>query len=463
MRKKIKRGKTISYVYLEVFRAAEKLGIRRKEQKWAFYYFASLAVHEESGKVTLSFGHGAKYEITVEGKLLSFSAEVLRKTAEKLEKHGLISRSKGYCFQNQVHKNGEINLSALRDFLGKIEIPTPTRDWTVQVYLDGEMVAASRKKGILKEFWEYGNCYREILKQNRIEFSQDLRAVYEECATEEQIDRLEQRWKRDFQPAPINIHLHKLGNKEFGYGRLHCRTNSIRRWRKGFLSINGDNALWEIDIKHSVPQIILITKGAYRRGQDVYRTLVEALQSKGYAVTRETIKKTLLIFQNSPDEQKARRGIYRHVTTSNGFTHEEAQETRRAVQDGSFLQTVQDHFPALRKALLNKTEQDRVLFLEARIILGTMKALWERGIPSIYRYDALILPLPQGKLTRVLVEKIFHEKARRALGTELDFSFSPIEKYRFRKQEEQEQETKAASLRLRLLGSLAGEAGQEEN
>lgn len=450
-------------VYLELYQIAESLGLKTKRQKWAFVYLAQQAVHEDSGKINISYSHGKNYGITIEGKQLHFSSEVLRKTTEILERKGLLKREKGFYISKELNRKGELDLSSLREFLGEKEI-TPqqqTKDWTVQVYLDGKRVAAQRKKGVLREFYEYGETYKEILKNNTIEFSADLRKVYEDCAPDEALERMERAWVKDFQPTPINIHLHSIGGKEFGYGRLHCRTNSIQRFRKNFLTINGDGDLWELDIRHSVPQIILITKGVYKRGMDIYMALVGDLQKKGYGVSRETIKKTLLIFQNSRNEEQAKRGVYSNITKKNGFDLQEAQETRRAVKDGEFLKTVDRLYPDLKNTLLNKTEQDKVLFLEARVILGTMKALWKKyQIPSIYRYDALILPLKNGAISKMLIQETFRQTAKRVLGTELENTFSPLEKYQFPEPPEPEEHTSRFP-GFASLGEARREAGTE--
>lgn len=440
----------MSTVYLELFQVAESLGLKTKQQKWAFVYLAQQAVHEDSGKINVSYSHGKNYEITIEGKQLQFSSEVLRKTTEKLEKKGLLKREKGFYISKELNRKGELDLSSLRDFLGETEtIPKQTKDWTVQVYLDGKRVAAQRKKGVLREFYEYGETYKEILKNNTIEFSGDLRKVYEDCAPDDVLERMERAWVKDFQPSPINIHLHSIGGKEYGYGRLHCRTNSIQRFRKNFITINGDGDLWELDIKNSVPQIVLITKGVHKRGIDIYMALVGDLQKKGYGVSRETIKKTLLIFQNSRNEEQAKRGVYSNITTKNGFDPQKSAETRRAVKDGEFLKTVEALYPELKKTLLNKTEQDKVLLLEARVILGTMKALWDKyQIPSIYRYDALILPLKHGAISNILIQETFRQKAKRVLGTELEYTFSPLEKYQFPEPLEPEEHKPLPGLRL---------------
>ena len=273
---------------------------------------------------------------------------------------------------------------------------------------------------------------------------------------------MERAWVKDLQPCPINIHLHSIGGGEYGYGRLHCRTNSIQRFRKNFLTINGDGDLWELDIKHSVPQIILITKGVYKRGIDIYMALVRDLQEKGYEVSRNTIKKTLLIFQNSRHEEQAKRGVYSNITQKNGFDPQEAQETRRAVKDGEFLKTVERLYPELKKSLLNKTEQDKVLFLEARVILSTMKSLWTKyKIPSIYRYDELIIPLKNGAITKMVVQETFSQTARKVVGQELEYTLSPLEKYQFPDPPEPE-EHKAASLASPLWGGSPG-SGNRNN
>lgn len=451
----------MSTVYLELFRVAESLGLRTKRQKWAFVYLATEAAHDGSGKINITYSHGKNYEITIEGRKLWFSSEVLRKTTEILEKKGLLKREKGFCISKELIKKGELDLSSLREFLGETEtIPQQTRDWTVQVYLDGKRVAAQRKRGVPQEFYEYGKTYKEILKQNTIEFSGDLRKVYEDCAPDDVLERMERLWVKDLHPCPINIHLHSIGGGEYGYGRLHCRTNSIQRFRKNFLKINGDGDLWELDIKHSVPQIILITKGVHKKGTDIYLALVGDLQEKGYGVSRDTVKKTLLIFQNSRNEDQAKRGVYSNITTKKGFNPQEAQETRRAVKDGEFLKTVARLYPELKKTLLNKKEQDKVIFLEARIILGTMKALWDKyQIPSLYRYDALLLPIRNGAITKMVVQETFSQTARKVLGTELEYSFSPLEKYQFPDPPNQNK-TQAASLASPLLRRLAGKREQ---
>lgn len=450
-------------VYLELFRVAESLGLKTKRQKWAFVYLATEAVHEGSGKINVSYSHGKNYSIIIEGKQLQFSSEVLRKTTEILKKKGLLNREKGFFISKEINKKGELDLTPLREFLAEKEV-TPqqqTRDWTVQVYLDGKRVAAQRKKGVPREFYEYGETYKEILKQNTIEFSGDLRRVYEDCATDDILERMERAWVKDLQPCPINIHLHTIGGGEYGYGRLHCRTNSIQRFRKNFLTINGDGDLWELDIKHSVPQIILITKGVHKRGTDIYLALVGDLQKKGYGVSRDTIKKTLLIFQNSRNEDQAKRGVYSNITKK-GFDPKEAQRTRRAVRDGEFLKTVERLYPELKKTLLNKTEQDKVIFLEARVILGTMKSLWDKyKIPSIYRYDALILPLKNGAITKMLVQETFRRTARKVLGHELEYTFCPLEKYQFPEPPKPEEHTSRFP-GFASLGEARPEAGTKK-
>lgn len=454
----------MSTVYLELFQVAESLGLKTKRQKWAFVYLATESVHEGSGKINVSYSHGKNYSITIEGKQLQFSSEVLRKTTEILECRGLLKREKGFYISKELNRKGELDLSPLRGFLGETET-TPqqqTKDWTVQVYIDRKRVAAQRKKGVLREFYEYGETYKEILKNNTIEFSADLRKVYEDCAPDEALERMERAWIKDFQPCPINIHLHSIGGKEHGYGRLHCRINSIQRFRKNFLTINGDGDLWELDIKNSVPQIVLITKGVHKRGIDIYMALVGDLQEKGYGVSRETIKKTLLIFQNSRNEDQAKRGVYSNITTKNGFDPQEAQETRRAVKDGAFLKTVEGLYPELKKALLNKMKQNKVLLLEARVILGTMKSLWDKyHIPSIYRYDALILPLKHGAISKVLIQETFRQTAKRVLGTELEYNFFPLlKKYQFPEPLEPEEHTSRFP-GFASLGEARREAGTE--
>lgn len=410
----MKRGFSVCGVFMlnsnrEIFKIGTELGFKTREQKWCFLFLCQESYN--SSELKISFSHGKRYSVTIEGKELFFSAEIMRKVVLRLESLGYVERKKGFFFNKFEMAQGSIFFTdSFHERISNLNIQKVKKQWSVQVYLNRNPVA-SRKRKIFREFYNYAETIKNIMDST--EFS---------CSGIPQ-----EEWEKYFQPSPIRIHFHE--GKSLGGGRLYTRSNGFLKKFKDRLRINGVQTQ-ELDLVSSIPQIILQMNKTWHHGLDIYERIKDGLKTEGYNVSRDTVKKSFLIFLNAKTEKQAKKGCYATINKKN-FPDEDAQEMRRAIKDGKFQDETQKLFPSLHESFYAPEKQKLAILTESRLVLRTIDILWKRHkLPCLYRYDAFIFPQRSGSLTNLLVERAIQETATEIFGKEIDFRISDADGYR---------------------------------